>query len=303
MHRFPKPFGQIPQNSQYNFIRRWYAKSKPIAQCGNTNSKKILRDKVAIVTGGASGIGCEFVRECLRRGATGVTIADINHCDGQRTAELLSEEFGKGRCMFVKCDVTKNELFDLVFKQTVKRYGQVDLLINNAAMLNDRKWERTIATNIGGCILGSLLAIQYMSRACIGKGGTVINVASVYGITPLSGLPIYSLSSAGIISLSKALGRGSQYDRTGVKIIALCLGPTCTPMLDIAPERTMNDKFKTELLEELEDVEKQPPIKVAKGLTKILKRAETGSVWVACNGYPPFEIDIPEDIDALKKNG
>lgn len=71
-----------------------------------------MRDKVAIVTGGACGLGYEYVRECLKRGATGVAIADINHCAGEQRAKQLSNEFGCGRCIYVQCDVTKSELFD-----------------------------------------------------------------------------------------------------------------------------------------------------------------------------------------------
>lgn len=294
------PFGRTLQNP-LRISAQWYSKSAKSKKCGDFKVDKVMRDKVAIVTGGACGIGHELAKECLKKGASGVTIADVRDCDGETAAKQFCKEYGKGRCMYVKCDVTKSELFDGVFKQTLKRYGKIDLVINNAGMLNDKKWERSIATNIGGCITGSLLGIQYMSKACIGKGGIVINISSVYGIVPLCGLPIYSATNAGIISFSRALGQSSQYDRTGVKIVALCVGPTCTPLLESAPECTMNDKFKVELMEELEDVHKQRPEKVAKGLSKIIKNAETGSVWVVCNSFPPFEINLPEDIDKLKK--
>lgn len=297
---YPHHFGRIIQNLPRNIIPlQWHRYNSK--KCGEIKTDKVLRGKVAIVTGGACGIGFEFAKECLRKGAMGVTIADIKECDGERAAKHLCEEYGDGRCIFVRCDVTKSDVFDWTFKQTLKCFGQLDLLINNAGMLNDKKWEHAIATNIGGCVVGSLLGIQYMSKSCVGNGGLVINISSVYGITPLCGLPIYSMTHAGIISFSRALGMGSQYDRTGVRIVTLCIGPTCTYLLDVAPEGTMNDKFKVELMEELEDVTKQPPRKVAKGLAKIIKRAGTGSVWVACNSYPPFEIQLPDDIDSLKK--
>ncbi|GJQ72476.1 hypothetical protein Trydic_g3550 [Trypoxylus dichotomus] len=300
MQLLPNPFGQVFQNLLRNFVRRWSTKPPATKRCTNMRANKVLRDKVAIVTGGACGLGYEFVKECLKRGASGVTIADIRHCDGERAAKQLCKEFGQGRCMFIKCDVTKSELFDWVFKQTLRCYGHIDLLINNAGILNDKKWEQAIATNMGGCIIGSLLAIQYMTKACVGKGGMVINISSVYGIIPLCGLPIYSMTNSGIMSFSRSLGRSSQYDRTGVKVVSLCVGPMCGPMLDKAADCTMNDKFKVELLEELEDVERQLPEKVAKGLSKILKKGRSGSTWLACNGYQPFEISLPEDLDAMR---
>ncbi|XP_022907873.1 15-hydroxyprostaglandin dehydrogenase [NAD(+)]-like [Onthophagus taurus] len=259
--------------------------------------RKILRDKVAMVTGGASGIGREIVREFLEAGAMGVSIADINHITGEQLAQSLAEEFGKGKTVFVKCDIRKSSNFDWAYKQTLKSYKQLDVVVNNAGMLNDPKWETTISTNIGGCVIGSLLGVQYMSKSCVGSGGHVINIASTCGLICSSGLPIYSMTQSAIIGFGRALGDSDQYDRSGVKVITLCITPGFSKMKSGAD---VDEKFNYEIFDDMENMMVQKPKDIAKAVMTLLTKANTGSVWVARTGEPPYEARLPEQVEDLK---
>ncbi|KAF2901004.1 hypothetical protein ILUMI_05182, partial [Ignelater luminosus] len=106
-----------------------------------------LNGKIILVTGGATGIGFSCIKEILRAGAQAVTIADINELKGEVAVKDITKEFGPNRAVFVKTDVTNAEQFENAFKKTIQIWKGIDVLINNAGVLNDADWELEIAIN------------------------------------------------------------------------------------------------------------------------------------------------------------
>ncbi|XP_017780808.1 PREDICTED: peroxisomal hydratase-dehydrogenase-epimerase-like [Nicrophorus vespilloides] len=249
-------------------------------------------DKVAMVTGGGGGIGLEICKRLLNEGCRAVSIADKDVCRGESALKEIAEMFGNDRAIFIECDVTKSEMLDWAFKNTIRAYEGVDFVVNNAGILNDRKWQCEIATNINGYVVGSLLALQYMACSCKGCGGYLINVISTDAIEPKPGCPIYSMTQAGILGLTRALINGRHYQRTGVKVIGLCTGLTETQLLEDAACGTLNEKFADELQDDLEEGWIQPPAAVAEALIQTICKKKA-AIYVVDNGHNPFEVKFP----------
>lgn len=133
-----------------------------------------------------------------------------------------------------------------------------------------------------------------MSRSCRGKGGTIVNIASTFGINSLSGCPIHCMTQSGIIGFTRSLGYGNHFDRTGVRVMALCPGPTDTDLIDNALTNCLNHHFACELKTELEVLGIQDPCYVARGLVRMLCEGCNGSIWISDNCQHAYEADYPD---------
>ncbi|XP_062333814.1 15-hydroxyprostaglandin dehydrogenase [NAD(+)] isoform X2 [Osmerus eperlanus] len=139
-----------------------------------------LRGKVALVTGGAQGIGCAVVESLLKNEAK-VSIVDLNQEVGEKCKKQLDEQFGVGNCSFIQCDVTDAAKFQEAFQSTVDQFGRLDIVINNAGINNEKNWEKTIEVNLTSVIKGTYLGLEHMSKEHGKQGGVVINVSSMAG--------------------------------------------------------------------------------------------------------------------------
>ncbi|KAF5304810.1 hypothetical protein FQR65_LT07827 [Abscondita terminalis] len=252
-----------------------------------------IKGKVAIVTGGASGIGLSCVKELLRNGLKAVTIADIDEDKGQEAVSQLLKEFGDNKAIFIKIDVTKADEFEELFKTTLKTWKSIDIVINNAGILNDKQWELEISVNCNGVVRGSLLAMEYMGKNKGGNGGILINISSVLGFHPLASCPVHVATKHFIIGFNRSLGSAYHYRRTAVKVITLCPGLTDTPHLKEAVKNAITslDPDIGELLsEELQALPSQPAEAVARALILVMAKGDNGSVWVTENNKPIYEI-------------
>jgi 3alpha(or 20beta)-hydroxysteroid dehydrogenase/cyclopentanol dehydrogenase len=142
-----------------------------------------LKDKVAIVTGGAHGMGEAEVRLFAREGAA-VVIADVLTDMGEAVAADVNA--GQGRAMFVRTDVTSETDWKNLLARTLEAYGKVDILVNNAGISGSavgegqslEGWNRLIAINQTGVFLGTTLTAEVMAKA---GGGSIVNISSIMG--------------------------------------------------------------------------------------------------------------------------
>ncbi|XP_018350968.1 PREDICTED: 15-hydroxyprostaglandin dehydrogenase [NAD(+)]-like, partial [Trachymyrmex septentrionalis] len=123
-----------------------------------------VRDKTVMITGAAGGLGYKFVEILLRNGAKSIAMIDLSTSNGQNAAATLENEFGKGRAVFVACDLTKADDLEKTFKKIVDTFKGLDILINNAAIFNDNYWEKTIDLNVKALIRNSMMAFDYMAK-------------------------------------------------------------------------------------------------------------------------------------------
>ena len=189
-----------------------------------------LDGKVAVVTGGCSGIGLATVRRFVEEGAC-VVIGDLAD---ERGAEVTAELDGT---TYVHVDVTDKDQVDALFKTAKDTYGSVDIAFNNAGIsppeddsildTDLEAWRRVQEVNLTSVYLCCKAALPYMLEQ---KKGSIINTASFVAVMGAATSQIsYSASKGGVLSMTRELG--VQFARQGVRVNALCPGPVNTPLL------------------------------------------------------------------------
>ena len=187
------------------------------------------RREVAIVTGGASGIGKAIVTELAARGAA-VTIADINVDGAKRVAEQLA-----GAVTAVELDVRDAAAVQAVYRSVNDEHGRLDLVFNNAGVavgglaeeLTPEHWDRTIDVNLRGVVHGVQAAYPIMLAQ---RSGHIVNTASLAGLALPAIMSPYTASKYAVVGLSMALR--AEGAARGVRVSALCPGFVDTPLLD-----------------------------------------------------------------------
>ncbi len=188
-----------------------------------------LDGKVAVITGGCSGIGLATVRRFVAEGAK-VVVGDLN----DEAGAALSDELG---IAYVRCDVTSKDQVDSMFATAKERFGSVDIAFNNAGISppDDDSileteldaWRRVQEVNLTSVYLCCKAALPYMIEQ--GKG-SIINTASFVAIMGAATSQIsYSASKGGVLTMTRELG--VQFARQGIRVNALCPGPVNTPLL------------------------------------------------------------------------
>ncbi|MFJ7005689.1 SDR family NAD(P)-dependent oxidoreductase [Pseudomonas putida] len=190
----------------------------------------LLQGKVAIVTGGASGIGKATARLFAGEGAQ-VVVADTNALAGQAVVDLI-EQSG-GQAFFQALDVRSDEDCAALVAATLERYGRLDIAFNNAGISGTpalieaqplAQWRQVLDVNLTGVFNCLVHQVQAMKK----KGGAIINTASIMGLQGAPGAAAYAASKHGVIGLTRSAAL--EYAKHGVRINALCPGYVVTPM-------------------------------------------------------------------------
>ena len=192
-----------------------------------------LEQKVALVTGGGSGIGRASAVAFAREGAK-VIVSDIDITGGEETVHLI--QVAGGAATFIQADVARAAEVEALVKKGVKTYGRLDCALNNAgiqgeirqtAECSEENWNRIIAINLTGVWLCMKHELAYMLPQ---GSGTIVNTASNFGLVGSQGMPAYSASKHGVLGLTKTAAL--EYAKVGIRVNAVCPGPTQTPLVD-----------------------------------------------------------------------
>ncbi|XP_078040536.1 15-hydroxyprostaglandin dehydrogenase [NAD(+)] isoform X1 [Augochlora pura] len=255
--------------------------------------KEIVFGKNVLITGGAAGLGLAFLNHFLKHGANRVMIFDIDAEAGRRIETSVEKSYGEKKVHFIHVDVSNYGRMTDAFEETLRLMKEINIVVNNAGILDERRWEKEIAVNIGGMISTAMLAVKYMSRDSDGHGGVLVNVSQHIDIKSTAQLPVYTATKHAVIGLSQSLMNSYQYEKTGIRVITLCPGLTETALTVDSPNKLLSRVMKADFVKNLDQLSIQTPYVVAQGLMSILRHGESGSIWVVENGSNPYEVCVP----------
>lgn len=206
-----------------------------------------LKDKVAIITGGARGIGKKISQTFLKEGAS-VYIFDVNEEEGARTVGELQPAYD-GKVIFFKVDITDEKSVEQSIEKIIEAEGRIDILVNNAGITRDNlilrmsleDWKKVIDINLTGAFICSKHTVKYMVK---NRSGKIINISSIVGVHGNAGQSNYSSSKAGIIGLTKTLAR----ELAGRNILVNAIAPG---YIETEMTEKLSDKIKEKLMEQI----------------------------------------------------
>ena len=190
-----------------------------------------LENKVALISGGARGMGAAHAKLFAEEGAK-VVIGDILEEEGLRTEAEINE--AGGECLFVRLDVTSEADWQQAVAAAVTRFGKLDILVNNAGVVSRgtledttvEEWDRVMDVNAKGVFLGTKAAIPEMRRA---GGGSIVNTSSISGNVGQDSLqPVYNASKGAVRIFTKSAA--IQYAKDGIRVNSVHPGAVDTPM-------------------------------------------------------------------------
>jgi NAD(P)-dependent dehydrogenase (short-subunit alcohol dehydrogenase family) len=195
----------------------------------------LFKDKIAIVTGGASGIGRAICEQLAQRGKT-VIVADINREGAEQVASGINETGGPARAAHL--DVTQAEQIRTLIDETASEHARLDYIFNNAGItiggeaqdITLEHWKRIVSVNLWGVIYGTTSAYSVM----VGQGfGHIVNTASVSGLVPAPMTIPYCATKHAVVGLSTSLR--AEGEALGVKVTVVCPGYVQTHIYDTTP--------------------------------------------------------------------
>ncbi|ESO98137.1 hypothetical protein LOTGIDRAFT_226677 [Lottia gigantea] len=199
-----------------------------------------IMEKTAFITGAAQGIGEGFAGELLRQGAK-VCIADINTDKANATVNNFKQKYGNDKVFCVKMDVTNPQEFEDGFNEAISRFGNIDIMINNAGIVDESQFAHVIDINYTSVVRGTNLAIAHMNKLNGGKGGTIVNMGSTVAFEPGHIFPVYSGTKTAVVGYTTSWAANPTVKEMGISFSCICPHATDTMMLDnILPHHAVN---------------------------------------------------------------
>lgn len=192
----------------------------------------LLKNKIAIITGGAKGIGLASAKAFVDEGAK-VAITDVDTDNGEKAVSSLGQN-----AIFMKQDVSKEEDWKNVFKQVIDKFGKVDVVMNNAGIgtavdiehMSLDQWHRDLSVDLDGVFLGTKYGIINMKD----HGGSIINLSSIEGLIGDPSIPAYNAAKGGVRLMTKSAALYCAKNNYGIRVNTIHPGYIDTPMVQAA---------------------------------------------------------------------
>jgi NAD(P)-dependent dehydrogenase (short-subunit alcohol dehydrogenase family) len=243
-----------------------------------------VQDKIALITGGGSGIGRATSLAFAREGAK-VAVADYNTDGGQKTVAMIKD--AGGDAIFLAADVSNPRDAESIVAKTVEKYGRLDCAFNNAGIEGEfattpecsiENWRRVISINLDGVFYCMKYEIAQMLKQ---GGGAIVNTSSGAGLVGLPGAPAYVAAKHGVAGLTKAAAL--EFAKSNIRVNAVCPGFIRTPMVERVLDRGVFDEQRV--------IESEP----VRRMGKPEEIAET-VLWL-CSDAASFVTGVPMPVD------
>jgi NAD(P)-dependent dehydrogenase (short-subunit alcohol dehydrogenase family) len=248
-----------------------------------------LQDKVAIITGAATGIGRATALLFAKEGAS-VVVADINEDDAQRTVADIEDKGGSAR--FVQTDVSEAEDVQALMERSAEEMGGIDVIVNNAGAqrsgavteFEESEWDLLMRVNPRSCFLGAKYGVPYLRER---GGGSIVNVSSLAGLKGGPGMTAYSASKGAIIAFTRALAEELAPDN--IRANSVCPGWIDTPFNEPAIEFMGGRAQQEEMVQQTVPLKRQgTPEEIAPGILYLASDASsyvTGQELIIDGGF------------------
>ena len=191
---------------------------------------------VAVITGAASGIGRAMAVALAKEGARAVVIGDLDEAGAQETIRLVKE--AGSRSAFIRTDVTERDQFENLLEEAQTQFSRLDILCNNAGIgeistglfdedADPEAFDRIVQINLAAVIRGTRLGVVKMRS--LGRGGVIVNTASMGGLRPMPTAPVYAATKAGVVNFCRSLAYLREEEN--IRVNAICPSFVDTPLV------------------------------------------------------------------------
>lgn len=205
---------------------------------GKKGCSMLLENKVALITGAASGIGRATALQMASEGAR-VIVSDVDESGGAETVAMIESAGGTAR--FVACDVSQSAQVEALINATLAAFGSLHILVNNAGVggamvkadqIDEATWDQVMNVNVKGVWLCTKYALPHVLKTGV---GCIVNIASLAGLVGYPNNSVYGASKHAVVGFTRSVAL--EYARLGLRVNAVCPGYTDTPMVNLMVEQ------------------------------------------------------------------
>ncbi|MFR2839445.1 MAG: SDR family oxidoreductase [Zhenhengia sp.] len=205
----------------------------------------MLQDKVALITGGDSGIGRAVALAFAKQGAN-VCIVYLNESEDANTIKNQIEALGR-QCFLIETDITDKANCEMAISKTINHFNKLDILVNNAAvqyttqkfeLISDAQFDKTFKTNVYGAFYMTKAALPHLKQ-----GSSIINTTSVVAFHGNETLIDYSMTKGALVALTRSLAMSLAKSKSGIRVNAVAPGPIWTPFIPSSMDATQVTSF------------------------------------------------------------
>ncbi|XP_005178627.2 development-specific 25 kDa protein [Musca domestica] len=240
--------------------------------------------KSVVYVGAFSGIGFQVCQMLMKKPLKHLVV-----CSRMENVEMLKKlkVLNTGiHVSFAQMNIVDHASIERAVKNIVSIAGHVDVLINGVGALADKDVETTIAVNLTGLINTTLMLMPWMDKTQYGKGGMVVNIASVYGLEPGPAFSVYSAAKHGVVGFTRSMADGHLFSKTGVAFMCICPGLTSTELM--MNKRDMDwmkwISHTDEIWNTVIDAKMQTPEVCAVNIVTIMEQWKNGGMYICSMG-------------------
>ncbi|KAK3096864.1 hypothetical protein FSP39_004131 [Pinctada imbricata] len=177
-----------------------------------------------------------------------VCLSDVNPHILESTCTELREKYGQDKVHYQVCDVRDDAQVEDLFSKAKSSFSKLDLVVNNAGVVDEQDWLKCIDINLNGVIRGSLQGIKHMKKENGGSGGTIVNVASLAGVVPVSYSPAYAASKHGVVGYTRSWAGHPDMKTNDIRFLCLCPAFAKTEILKTKEGQLLGQKMAEEFM-------------------------------------------------------